>query len=1565
MATVEEQTNELLENPNSNILEGDAFRKSAFDGGSAIYPYGKDGQEVYLNDPNIQEEFKEDLFQKHLEFSVPKKVVEEDPFENIESLQDVDDIFASQVAEKTRKDELDTQLDILGKPKYVNQFNNNQVQILRKNGINQKTVQKLIENNFFLPFERETGAVSDADKTVGMFTIADGIWDNYAAFVPNLITGSAMKNSQQRIEAINMAIAGREDELSWQYGFVKNKTLEELDIMRGQEQVQLEMFSGDKIPTSTEWWQNRIREQGGIEMPLTVLEELKKDAGGFVTKTTGYAVDFAPVAGVLSFSMYKNAITKYAGFAAWAKTFKKSKSYKKGMSEDDLVNAFIKERYPAMDATKVTQSGNITRWWQKGQIKTGMEIRTSKEFIEKSKKLGEEIVEANKRHQQGLVNFKNGKIDKQHLIRLTDEVRDLKFRQLSYNLKGVPKIFKQDAAMELGFAAGAVTISEVWGDRYEFLGGITGGVVTGLTGNWVLNVGKTGYHVGATWLDWISKSVRDGSLGFEGNMMRLKPEILRNTKVWDKDISDYREISPLELKLFERHAYQLSQGGEDVTKHIKANIENYNSLIDRMTPVLGTKNIHMLHEEFAIISMLGPMMAARDAAKVSNTSLTSLFDTANPEFLDSLKKHQYMIGALQEVLEKMSNATSRSSTNKGGQEFLKIQTAISDFANQSTMDTTKEFQGLLNDSKNFFENLGDVTHPMWDDSEALYQNLDRMDNFFKLVEDNPVLSTMINKKEYQGMVDDIMFYREGVDVINQQITLAIKNVEKSTLPDSQKLETMSNWLAKSLVMNERLHYKQANKPFKALYKKYKNAEVDGFNLFEDFWKVHGKNENVLKSIEVFWRGNKNSPREFSNIKLVFDEAADRQIRKMHAIDRTPAYLDTLSPNLKELEYDKWLKEKQFALAEQLSVGKTSRVSPSTIDSMTLFEWLRHSVKTADGKSVELIFNIQELNKLRGGFQRVEFALSKQNDPQAGVFKGLVDSTENLIDDLSLKYKDVYPNLKTELEDAREIFKYTYANRYLDKTSDTGRIGANWISYSQLGKEFTHGPYAPGGRTFQTHPTKWIDFNKVKKNPELFRDQIAMNIGDYIPGQGYVINPGSKGWLMWQLYATRLIDDSIAKEIRNNSAKFLNGTYRILDGKVADQSGQAINTFNDLYIMANKLSFDVQGGGKIQLYNVDKLVNNEKSLIEALTNNKTLREKMITLKNDLVSRANTEGAVIRKANAQSEQAILNQVKKLSPGIDSVENFVKHFIGGEESYKSGLELTLLGETLIKQGAFKSTKEFNLQVANMVGDYVTMKYGGNVGGVSIVKGKSKQVQDFNFEGLRQFLDTNKVILTDVLDAEHLDFLKASTELFSIIQRDMLKVVNKSAPMVYPGGLGPPAILSRIYGVARGVIGLRFVASELTIRAMHKGRGDFIKEMIKNKDAARVINEILERGSIDRKLDRDFSRALQAAYIETAIIEPESEKMKGPPLDSLLNYIRIPFTDTSLGSVKRGIGETIKAPATFLESRDVDMSQQEQYQTLFPEGTDDISKETFSDAYTKSPVDTGLDAQMNRLQQ
>ena len=91
----------------------------------------------------------------------------------------------------------------------------------------------------------------------------------------------------------------------------------------------------------------------------------------------------------------------------------------------------------------------------------------------------------------------------------------------------------------------------------------------------------------------------------------------------------------------------------------------------------------------------------------------------------------------------------------------------------------------------------------------------------------------------------------------------------------------------------------------------------------------------------------------------------------------------------------------------------------------------------------------------------------------------------------------------------------------------------------------------------------------------------------------------------------------------------------------------------------------------------------------------------------------------------------------------------------------------------------------------------------------------------------------------------------------------------------------------------------------------------MLKNKDAARVINEIIERGAIDSKIDKDFNRVLTAAYIETAIVEPESEKLSLPDWALGFNPIGLPFTesrfpgDFPLGTIESGA----KAPAEFLE--------------------------------------------------
>ena len=1512
----EESADFLDENAN---MYSDSYRKSVFDGGTPIYPYGKDNTAIYLNDPKIDEEFKEDLFQKHLEVNAPKKkepsVVADYTLLDETVGPEYKYFLQTEKQVEAEKQKQLAEVRYHGEPLYITRYNFDQAQILRKHGLSEPIQKILVEGNFALPFKRHTGYLEDADKTISLLTMVDGLWDNYVAFPPNVLRDANAKQSQQKLKEIQAAMEGRWDELPTfkLMGNLRDKTLEELDLLRGQEQVKLEIFLEGKIPTSTEWWQNRIRKELGVEVPLEVLEDLKKGAGGFATQTTGYIADFAPIAAGFSTAIYKNALKKYKGYTEWARKFKKSKDFKKGMTDEDLFNEYIKQKYPTVDTPNQKKSTWFSRFWGSSQIKTGMQIRESKKFMQMANKLENNILNAQKNYDAGLIKFNAGKIDKQQLITLSDNIRDLKFRQLSYQLKGIPQIFKQDAAMELGFASGAVLTSRIFGDKFELLGGAGGGISVGVGGNWLIGVGRTGYHGLASFFDMFAVAMRNGSLGFEGDVMRLKPQILRETKIWDKKRNAYREINFLEFTQFERFAMMLNEGGPDVMRHLKANIENYERMVSNFEKVLGSENIHLFHEEFAIISMLGPMMAARDAAKVGNAGVATLFSKENPDFLNNLATHQYMIKSLQDTLDEISNKSIRGVPGEEGAlaqtQIREMQDSIQRFIDQNQLETTQEFSKLLGDSKQFFDNIGNIEHPMWSNSEILYENLARMDEFFNFMKKDPILNEMINKPQYESLINDMKRYKSLSDSISSQITKTINEAGESTVP-------LNFNLAKGLLVFEREAFENAMVQYNKVYKKYVDANIDGFDLFESFWKAFGDKDNLIGGKKIFWRGNEKAPRQFKQIKSIFDSAAERQIRKIHILDKGESYIDNLTPSLKELEYKKWFKEQQFALAETLGV------KPNTIDHMTLFEYLKQGFSKKE-KSLELTFNIQELSKLRGEFQRIDFVLSKKGDTSAGIFESLFDDSEKLIDDLAEKYKAAHPNLKGDLLNARENFKYNYANRYLDKESDVGKIGSRWLAYSQLGQEFPYGPSFPMGKTLKNHPTTWINFNEIKKNPDLFKDQISLNAGVWVKGQGYLIDPTSSKALMWKAHITRMIDEQLAAEFKKNIGKFTTGQYRIFKGEIVDTDGHSINLFHDIIKLANKLSVDSVDGTKFALYEIDNLINNKKAIITELGKNKKLHSEMVTLQSDLVKKANTDGAIIRKLNQQAENKILNQAGKLSDGLSSPKIFVERFFGSQGDKQWGLDLIMLRETLLKQGTFKNKGEFNMAVSSMVGDYITMTFSNqNVGGKWVHKGISKDLMGFDFDGFKGWLDATEVSLKQIMDEDHFNFIRSTADMSAMIQKDILQIIEKGGQMVFPAGLGLPAILSRVYGLARGVIGFRFVASELMLRAMNKGKGDFVKEMLKSKDAARVINEIIDKGIVNKKLNMDFSRVIEAAYIETAIIEPESDKMSVPSFFGL----GIPFVDTEA---------IIKAPARAIEWLTPDMSQQEQYTTMYPKGS------------------------------
>ena len=227
-------------------------------------------------------------------------------------------------------------------------------------------------------------------------------------------------------------------------------------------------------------------------------------------------------------------------------------------------------------------------------------------------------------------------------------------------------------------------------------------------------------------------------------------------------------------------------------------------------------------------------------------------------------------------------------------------------------------------------------------------------------------------------------------------------------------------------------------------------------------------------------------------------------------------------------------------------------------------------------------------------------------------------------------------------------------------------------------------------------------------------------------------------------------------------------------------------------------------------------------------------------------------------------------------------------------------------------------------------------NLGGKWVHKGIPENLMGFDFDGFKGWLDSVEPSLKQLIDEDHFNFIRSTADMTAMVQKDILRAIEKGGAFMYPQGLTLPAILSRVYGLARGVIGFRFVLSELTLRAMNKGKGTFIKEMIKSKDAARVINEIIDKGVVNKKLNMDFTRVLEAAYVETAIIEPESEKLDVPSFFGL----GIPFVDTE---------RILKTPAEFIEGRTPDMSQQEQFTTMFPEGSEQFTVEEHKEAYER----------------
>ena len=98
--------------------------------------------------------------------------------------------------------------------------------------------------------------------------------------------------------------------------------------------------------------------------------------------------------------------------------------------------------------------------------------------------------------------------------------------------------------------------------------------------------------------------------------------------------------------------------------------------------------------------------------------------------------------------------------------------------------------------------------------------------------------------------------------------------------------------------------------------------------------------------------------------------------------------------------------------------------------------------------------------------------------------------------------------------------------------------------------------------------------------------------------------------------------------------------------------------------------------------------------------------------------------------------------------------------------------------------------------------------------------------------------------MEPEQLDDLKSLSSLVTLVVGD----IGSQAIENFPRGMKLQSLMSRAYGVARGVISPRYVITELLIQHARFGRGNMITDLAIDPDAFELLSDVILRDGLTK---------------------------------------------------------------------------------------------------------------------
>lgn len=452
----------------------------------------------------------------------------------------------------------------------------------------------------------------------------------------------------------------------------------------------------------------------------------------------------------------------------------------------------------------------------------------------------------------------------------------------------------------------------------------------------------------------------------------------------------------------------------------------------------------------------------------------------------------------------------------------------------------------------------------------------------------------------------------------------------------------------------------------------------------------------------------------------------------------------------------------------------------------------------DEAKIQTQIPVKGMIDARGNMFRQAHVHSTQNGGD-GAIKGMYEykiakAIDNAVDKVG----------NSEVKNAQKVYKERYADKWLDG-----------LTFTMFGRALRKGDY-----------DKLAKFDKFfKGNPVDAKNQFSKVYRDESTGN---IKP----------QAIELLKDSLARYNMQPDAKPLSNEWFNAFGEILDLKPLSKTTTGDDIpgaIQYGKGNFKFYGDAKQDFVNERNVIKKQ-----AGTNIDTLMKMLKTsaVRKQVFGDNISLEAIERLSKETDPQRFQDLIMKPSAdgGYDNMAEAVIDVINRAKDPKEKAEAMKSFKVILWQGAMDKVVTRSSEL-----------------GFDSTQRAFKSGQDINASALDEFISTNKNVLKKIYSEKEYGDMEDLNELVQLVAG----TVKSPTVSGMPKPMTIPAVMSRVYGIFRGVISPKYVITELLYQDARFRRGKLLEDIATDPDAARIMADVVIYNRIkNRKIRSEFTR-------------------------------------------------------------------------------------------------------------